>query len=485
MIIKHKLEIDLVQQKIVPRLNTMQNDANSRALEISLLENGFPWEIPADITAALNYCKPDGTAGLYDTLPDGSAAYTISGNTVTIFLAPQVLTVPGLVRASVILTHNTVQIATFPLTILVEARPGAGAEKSENYYYYTSFDELNDAIGNLADLKTEDKSSVVAAVNEIALEAGSGTVKSINGIEPDANGNVEINAGEPGFSPTVIVNEITGGTYVHIRDQEGTKSAFIPNGKDGESVSVATTIQSTEDGGLNVVTFSDMKSIAIRNGRKGSAGYTPVKGVDYWTAEDKAGIVAEVVEALDDSPEIIITTNESGYWYNNNGVPEFYAPTDGGAVCSQETNYIKATKGDTFRVTTRTSDGHPANGAWYDANMNVISIIIVEADSQIVKTVDLTAPAGTAYARFFTTTWGAIDYLAPLEVEYLGQVAENTEPASPLKGKKIVYDGDSICASWGISINGGSFCVRFLFFLISRKPIGYTPFLYYYTHFYI
>lgn len=341
MIIKHKLEIDLVQQKIVPRLNTMQNDANSRALEISLLENGFPWEIPADITAALNYCKPDGTAGLYDTLPDGSAAYTISGNTVTIFLAPQVLTVPGLVRASVILTHNTVQIATFPLTILVEARPGAGAEKSENYYHYTSFDEVNDAIGNLADLKTEDKSSVVAAVNEIALEAGSGTVKSINGIEPDANGNVEIDAGEPGFSPTVIVNEITGGTYVHIRDQGGTKSAFIPNGKDGESVSVATTIQSTEDGGLNVVTFSDMKSIAIRNGRKGSAGYTPVKGVDYWTDADKQEILDELKAEQTGMLEIPLT--EPGYMAGGDSWYEFAAEQEG----AMNSGYVEIPEGYT------------------------------------------------------------------------------------------------------------------------------------------
>ena len=244
MIIKHKLEIDFVRPGVIPRQNVMQNDANSRVLEISLLEDGAPWEIPAGVTAALNYIKPDGTTGLYDTLPDGSVAYTISGSTITMTLAPQVLTVPGLIRASIILIQDSVQLNTFPLMILVEANPGAGAEKSENYYCYSTFDALNQAIGNLADLKTEDKSSLVAAVNEVVNEAGSGTVKSINGIEPDANGNVEIDAGEPGFSPMVMVNEITGGTYVHIRDQEGTKSAFIPNGKDGKSVTVSTTIES-------------------------------------------------------------------------------------------------------------------------------------------------------------------------------------------------------------------------------------------------
>ena len=48
MIIKHKLEIDFVRPGVVPRQNVMQNDANSRVLEISLLEDGAPWEIPAE-----------------------------------------------------------------------------------------------------------------------------------------------------------------------------------------------------------------------------------------------------------------------------------------------------------------------------------------------------------------------------------------------------------------------------------------------------
>lgn len=33
-------------------------------------------------------------------------------------------------------------------------------------------------------------------------------------------------------------------------------------------------------------------------GQKGNPGYTPIKGVDYWTEEDKASIVADVIDAL-------------------------------------------------------------------------------------------------------------------------------------------------------------------------------------------
>lgn len=37
---------------------------------------------------------------------------------------------------------------------------------------------------------------------------------------------------------------------------------------------------------------------------KGPAGHTPVKGTDYWTAADKAEIVADVIAALPDGTEV-------------------------------------------------------------------------------------------------------------------------------------------------------------------------------------
>lgn len=88
------------------------------------------------------------------------------------------------------------------------------------------------------------------------------------------------------------------------------------DGKDGTSVTVQSVSESTADGGSNVVTFSDGKSVTIKNGSKGStgatgatgpqgpkgdtgaAGYTPVKGTDYFTAVDKAEMVSMVLASL-------------------------------------------------------------------------------------------------------------------------------------------------------------------------------------------
>lgn len=64
---------------------------------------------------------------------------------------------------------------------------------------------------------------------------------------------------------------------------------------DGDSVTVANVQESTADGGSNVVTFSDGKTLTVKNGSKGS---TPVKGTDYYTAADKTEMVNAVIAAL-------------------------------------------------------------------------------------------------------------------------------------------------------------------------------------------
>ena len=113
--------------------------------------------------------------------------------------------------------------------------------------------------------------------------------------------------GVDGVSPTVSVSKSGKVTTITINDVEGTKTATIndgldgkdgsngQNGKDGTSVTVFNVSESTADGGSNVVTFSDGKSITIKNGSKGSKGdsgqdgadgHTPVKGVDYFDGQN-------------------------------------------------------------------------------------------------------------------------------------------------------------------------------------------------------
>ena len=115
------------------------------------------------------------------------------------------------------------------------------------------------------------------------------------------------------------------------------------DGKDGTSITISNISESAADGGTNTVTFSDGSVLNVKNGSKGSAGadgrdgapgapgtpgkdgadgHTPVKGTDYWTASDKAEVVAEAAAAIDLTPyakktEVPVKTsqltNDSGF----------------------------------------------------------------------------------------------------------------------------------------------------------------------------
>lgn len=130
--------------------------------------------------------------------------------------------------------------------------------------------------------------------------------------------------GKDGVSPTVSVSEIEGGHQVTITDASGTNRFDVLDGvagKDGSPgadgvgiLSVEQTTTSTEDGGVNVITITlssgSTVTFQVLNGREGSpgadgspgaagpAGYTPVRGTDYWTASDQQAIVDAVLAAL-------------------------------------------------------------------------------------------------------------------------------------------------------------------------------------------
>lgn len=112
---------------------------------------------------------------------------------------------------------------------------------------------------------------------------------------------------------------------------KGDKGDTGANGTNGTSVTVKSVSESTEDGGSNVVTFSDGKTVTIKNGSKGSTGATgdkgadgktPVKGADYFTEADKAEMVESVVASLDGIPD---------YWQSelDTGVEEIRRAMEG------------------------------------------------------------------------------------------------------------------------------------------------------------
>ena len=176
--------------------------------------------------------------------------------------------------------------------------------------------------------------------------------------------------------------------------KNGSKGKTGANGKDGASVSITNITESTESGGNNVVSFNDGKTLTIKNGIKGKDGAdgkngingtngkdgkTPVKGTDYWTPEDKAEMVADVVASLDSvetAPDYVIAEAEgvidrvvaaqSGRTFTFAAITDLHygnsGYTDGVKHACQAMKYIdECIKLDAVAVLGDYTDGYPAS----------------------------------------------------------------------------------------------------------------------------
>lgn len=238
MIITSKINMDLSVRGVMPRVDAVQDDKYSRNLEITLYENGVAWTPPSGTAAIVRYKKSDGTGGNYDVLPDGTSAYTISGNVLTVALAPQVCTAPGMVRLAVGLLHGDAEINTFSVKIDVQPNPGIDVV-SEDYTNMSNYLRASGWDANMY-LGTDEEGNVVA------VEKPEAVVQTVNGIAPDEAGNVEIEIPEG----TGLTEEqeakleaitVTEDGYTDISGVR--KATDISAVRDGQTITITTTLQ--------------------------------------------------------------------------------------------------------------------------------------------------------------------------------------------------------------------------------------------------
>lgn len=133
-VITNKISIDLLTESDQsPVVYAVQGECNTRAVELSLFCGGSPWQIPADALLAVRYGRGGWTGGYYDTLPDGTSAYSVTGNTITMILAPQMMTSAGTVLTQVEMTHGNQVLATFAFRLMVAVNPAVGIVEPEDY----------------------------------------------------------------------------------------------------------------------------------------------------------------------------------------------------------------------------------------------------------------------------------------------------------------------------------------------------------------
>ena len=167
-------------------------------------------------------------------------------------------------------------------------------------YVYTPTDQMTlqtiqRQIGDLADLTTEAKDTLVAAINEVARTGGAGSMDL-----RVSDGYIQYSTdGGSTWTNLIAVADLKGadgkpgaagadGVTPHIGDN----GHWYLGENDTGKPSRGETGTPGKDGAKGAP------------GAPGAAGHTPVKGTDYWTAADKQEIVNNVLAALPDGTEV-------------------------------------------------------------------------------------------------------------------------------------------------------------------------------------
>lgn len=142
------LHVDLLDPGAPQIIHAVQDDSNSRKIAFNIYAGGAQWAVPDGTLVTVRYKKPDGTAGFYDTLPDGSTpAATIDGNVVTVTLVPQAFTVIGNVPVQIKLYDSAgASIATFAVVMHVSANVVSDAEIVSSDYYSVLTKQIADVL---------------------------------------------------------------------------------------------------------------------------------------------------------------------------------------------------------------------------------------------------------------------------------------------------------------------------------------------------
>lgn len=139
MVVTKTFNVDLVRLEVPPTWACMQGDANSRAICYRLYADGSSYEIPSGVSLRIAYEKADKTSGVYSQLPDGSSAYEISGNTVTIRLIEDISAKSGMALVQPILYDSDGNTLGIWYTEIV-VRRGVSKESSSTGVNYSSYE---------------------------------------------------------------------------------------------------------------------------------------------------------------------------------------------------------------------------------------------------------------------------------------------------------------------------------------------------------
>lgn len=254
--IEHQIKLDLkTPQPIL--LHMKQYDVGSHVIKAELYDDGTPYHIPQDTVVMLQYCKPDGTGGLYDTADIGGAI-TVSDSIVTIPVATQVLTAAGKVEAELDLYTGEELLSGFSFSICVHmaVRPDT-ALGSDDYYnllaqqisaIIAAIDTANESLQwaknledvlcltpqQLSEAKKEQARSNISAADAADVEAMEDAVSALTAkADPPRRCTVSLSQGWQGTGPYTQAVSIAAGTAnskVDLQPEAAVLSQLVADG---------------------------------------------------------------------------------------------------------------------------------------------------------------------------------------------------------------------------------------------------------------
>ena len=116
-------------------IEVVQGDISSRKLKIALFSGKAVWHAPEGTSVLIRYKKENGAWGEYDTMPDGSKAWEIVENILTISIAPQMVSTPGRVLLSAVFLNGEAVLNSFSVEIQVKENiKGADVRRLDEPY---------------------------------------------------------------------------------------------------------------------------------------------------------------------------------------------------------------------------------------------------------------------------------------------------------------------------------------------------------------
>lgn len=273
-----KIYLDISNKYILPLVYAKQGEVG-RKFSVYITENGVPYGI-SEKTFKVYYSAPSGD-GNYEKIGEKSAFEIIDNNTVCVEIAPEVLVGYGEAKICLVMSNSDGSvIGLWNVDIDIECTPGFHSDPVGSYK-----PGLSAVLYVEQDLSEKEKEIARKNIGIDELTAGRGTKifwPPFNGNPSNSSAPISVFPEEPVVGDYVISNHL----YFYV-------------------------VSKVENGYVY---------LSYRGRLKGEDGYSPVRGVDYWTDADKEEIKSYVEEGLVNGVSLIDRTTGKKYTvYVDNG----------------------------------------------------------------------------------------------------------------------------------------------------------------------